>query len=151
MKTDWAKKIWRLASAGMRWQTLWLTHRKYIVGVCGVVVNKKGEILLLQHRFWPEGSWGLPSGYMQKGETYAQTVAREIKEETGYSVKIRRLINIQTGYKLRIEVFCFGRITGGKQSLDKNEVIKANFFNRSKLPKGIMPEHKEVIVNFLKD
>ncbi len=45
----------------------------------GVVFNEKDEVLLIFRR----GSWDLPKGKFEKGETKKQTALREVIEETG--------------------------------------------------------------------
>ncbi|MFK7983429.1 MAG: NUDIX hydrolase [Saprospiraceae bacterium] len=48
----------------------------------GVVVNEKGEILTMYRR----GSWDLPKGKIDKGETKEAAAIREVQEETGLNV-----------------------------------------------------------------
>jgi 8-oxo-dGTP pyrophosphatase MutT (NUDIX family) len=57
-----------------------------------VVVNEAGE-LLLQRRS-DNGQWALPGGTMDLGETLAQTVVREVKEETGLDVDVTGVVGI---------------------------------------------------------
>jgi mutator protein MutT len=59
-----------------------------------VVVNEAGE-LLLQRRS-DNGQWALPGGTMDLGETLAQTVVREVKEETGIEVEVTGVVGIYT-------------------------------------------------------
>lgn len=48
----------------------------------GVVGNEKGEILTMFRR----GSWDLPKGKIDKGETKEAAAIREVQEETGLNV-----------------------------------------------------------------
>lgn len=57
-----------------------------------VVVNEAGE-LLLQRRS-DNGQWALPGGTMDLGETLAQTLVREVREETGLDVDITGVVGI---------------------------------------------------------
>ena len=45
----------------------------------GTVFNSKNELMLMYRR----GSWDLPKGKMDPGETKEQTAVREVQEETG--------------------------------------------------------------------
>lgn len=63
-----------------------------VVGGSAVVVDDEGRILL--QRRSDSGNWALPGGAMDIGETFAQSVVREVKEETGFDVRIERIIGI---------------------------------------------------------
>ena len=52
---------------------------KIIEAAGGVVFNTKGEILTMYRR----GSWDLPKGKIDKGETKEVAAVREVQEETG--------------------------------------------------------------------
>ncbi len=56
------------------------------------VFDEQGRILL--QRRSDNGQWALPGGTMEVGETAEQAVIREVKEETGYDIKVLRLIGI---------------------------------------------------------
>ncbi|MYX34901.1 LLM class flavin-dependent oxidoreductase [Streptomyces sp. SID8377] len=60
----------------------------------------EGRVLLLRHRLWPEGrQWGLPTGYAKAGEDFRDTVAREVREETGLDVEAGEVVHLKSGYK----------------------------------------------------
>jgi ADP-ribose pyrophosphatase YjhB (NUDIX family) len=63
-----------------------------VVGGSAVVVDDEGRILL--QRRSDSGNWALPGGAMDIGETFAQSVVREVKEETGFDVRIDRIVGI---------------------------------------------------------
>jgi ADP-ribose pyrophosphatase YjhB (NUDIX family) len=56
------------------------------------VTDDEGRILL--QRRSDSGSWALPGGAMDIGETFAQSAIREVKEETGFDVCVDRIIGI---------------------------------------------------------
>jgi ADP-ribose pyrophosphatase YjhB (NUDIX family) len=63
-----------------------------VVGSSAVVTDDEGRILL--QRRTDSGNWALPGGAMDIGETFAQSAIREVKEETGFDVRIDRIIGI---------------------------------------------------------
>jgi ADP-ribose pyrophosphatase YjhB (NUDIX family) len=63
-----------------------------VVGSSAVVVDDEGRILL--QRRTDSGNWALPGGAMDIGEAFAQSAIREVKEETGFDVRIERIVGI---------------------------------------------------------
>jgi len=137
--------VWHRLRGTLQWYLLWLIHHKFVVGVSGVVLDDQQRVLLLQHRFWRPGSWGLPSGYANRGEHLEDTLRREVHEETGYHIEVTDLIRMVSGYKLRLEVSYLGRITGGQRSLDQREILNASFFPVDALPDGLLRSHRDII------
>jgi ADP-ribose pyrophosphatase YjhB (NUDIX family) len=65
-----------------------------IVGVGGVVLID-GRVLLIKRRFEPlAGRWSLPGGTLEVGETLAEGLAREMKEETGLDVEVGPVVDV---------------------------------------------------------
>lgn len=60
------------------------------VAAKAIVVNTTGEVLIIRRSprssFWP-GSWDLPGGKMDDRERLADTMVREVREETGLTVR----------------------------------------------------------------
>ncbi|HTI15535.1 MAG TPA: NUDIX domain-containing protein [Dictyobacter sp.] len=138
-------KLWRMVKGRRQWYLTWLIHPKFVIGVSGVVFNNEGYILLLRHRFWKPGSWGLPGGYANRSERLEHTLIREIREETGYRAQTLSLLHMVSGYRLRLEVSFIGRIVGGTEKLDPREILEARFFDPHELPEGLLYSHKQII------
>jgi ADP-ribose pyrophosphatase YjhB (NUDIX family) len=65
-----------------------------IVGVGGVVFIG-GRVLLIKRRFEPlAGRWSLPGGALEVGETMAEGLAREMREETGLEVTVGPVVEV---------------------------------------------------------
>jgi 8-oxo-dGTP diphosphatase len=138
-------RLWHRLGGGLQWRLLWLTQPKFLVGVAGVVRDDRGRVLLLRHRFWPEGSWGLPGGYAKGGEHLEDALARELREETGCRIDDQRLLRVISGYRTRVEVVFTARLATSPSDLDGREVLAAELFTPEALPAGLLRGHHELI------
>ncbi|MDN3055323.1 NUDIX domain-containing protein [Streptomyces sp. SRF1] len=140
-------RLWRIIRGPMQWRILWLAHSKFMAGITGIVKDDADRVLLLRHRMWPSGrQWGLPTGYARAGEDFGQTVVREVREETGLEVKSGRLVQLTSGYKLRIEVAYEAQLVGGELKIDSFEILEARWFSPDDLPDGIQESHRLLIL-----
>ena len=58
----------------------------------GIGFEYPPEVLLIRRKNDPfKGCWALPGGFMDIEESLAETAARELEEETGLKIDIRRL------------------------------------------------------------
>ena len=65
-----------------------------VVGVGGVVI-RDGRALLVRRGSEPlKGQWSIPGGTLELGETIAEGVVRELREETGLDVRVVDLIEV---------------------------------------------------------
>lgn len=138
-------RIWWTFRGRWQWYALWLVHHKFVVGVSGVVTDERERVLLQRHRFWRPGSWGLPGGYAEHGETLEQALQREVREESGYEIEVEGLLRVTSGYRLRMEVAFRARIVGGTARVDPKEVLEARFFEPDALPEGLLATHRELV------
>jgi ADP-ribose pyrophosphatase YjhB (NUDIX family) len=68
-----------------------------VPGGSAVVADEAGRVLL--QRRADSGRWALPGGTMEIGETLAQAVVREVREETGLAVEPTRIVGIYSDPK----------------------------------------------------
>jgi 8-oxo-dGTP pyrophosphatase MutT (NUDIX family) len=68
---------------------------RHYVGASGVIFNQAGQVLVLEHVFRLYYPWGLPGGWVERGEDPADTVRREVFEELGVSVEVKQLLACQ--------------------------------------------------------
>lgn len=144
MIADVLARLWLRLRGSLQWRILYLLNARFGVGVSGVIRDAEGRVLLLQHRFHAEG-WALPAGWMKRGETCEQAIAREVREETGYVVEVDALVRLTSGYRLRVEMCFAGRLVGGELRLDRREVLEARFFAVDRLPDDLLGRHRAII------
>lgn len=116
-------------------------------------INRSGELLLVQHH---DGTWGIPGGLMELGESVEQCAIREAKEELGITIRNLNLIGVYSGQQLHTKLrngheyynVVIGYICTeyeGELQPDGFEVIDAKFYNPLQLPEQIDPFIKKTI------
>lgn len=113
-----------------------------------IILEQEGKVLFLQRSHEPfKGYWVLPGGYVEYDEDPKDTIVREVKEETGLTVKLEEAIYtylIDTDPRGNsIDIVFEGKITGGKLAL--REHSQGKFFSQSDLPSLIAYKHREVV------
>lgn len=118
---------------------------------CRGVVFRDGKILLVKEI--ADGGWTLPGGWCDIGMTASENVAREVWEESGFEVKVERLLAIYDRdrqghtppYPFNIyKMFFLCEITGGEAKIS-NETSDVRFFDEGDIPelsKGRTLEHQ---------
>ena len=65
--------------------------------VGAVIRDNEGRLLLIKRGHEPgAGLWSLPGGRVEPGETDIEALVREMREETGLTVKVGRLLGTVT-------------------------------------------------------
>ncbi len=116
-----------------------------------VVVDQDGRVLL--HRRTDNELWSIPGGGMEVGETIAETVVREVEEETGLKVEPERLVGIYTNRRHVVayddgEVrqqfsICFAcHVVGGQLVERADESLEVGFYSPEQI-EG-MPMHPSI-------
>jgi 8-oxo-dGTP diphosphatase len=142
-------KLWRVFNLpkGLQLFIMRIFNDEFLVGVTGVIVNDKNEVLLVKHTY-RQTAWSLPGGYLKGGEHPIEGVQREILEETGLTVKIEKII--KTGHdsnSARLDISCFGKYISGTFT-PSAEVSVHGFFAFTDLPE-IGEKQKKLIKDIL--
>ncbi len=70
-------------------------NRSSRVVAADVIIQKNRKIVLLMREHYPfSGTWDIPGGLIEAGETVEKTAVREAQEETGLKVKLTDLLGV---------------------------------------------------------
>ncbi len=120
-----------------------------IPAACLVVVDENNRILLVKRSVEPKkGMWCLPGGFMELGETPEQAALRELKEETGLSGNINKLlgvmINSSSIYDTVLMVGYLVKYFEGTP-IAGDDASDLKFFSYDKLPAIAFKTHRHFI------
>jgi len=126
--------------------------------VAAVVRDGEGKILL--QRRSDNGLWGLPGGSVEIGESVTQAIIREVREETGLTIRVDRLIGVYSDPGFQVVRYPDGKVVhyvsnlfgctireGRLQTCD--ETLALQFFDPAGLPQDLVPMHRIRIADAL--
>ncbi len=129
---------------------------KIRVGCSAIIFNDEGSFLLTRRS--DNGQWCLPSGGLEPGESVEETCMREVFEETGLHVRIKRLVGIYSNHnqlviysesdKFQIVAIHFEtEITGGVLGLS-DETTDFGFFSLDETEEiDLIQSHRERVLD----
>ena len=92
------------------------------------IIEREGEILFVKRRNDPfRGRWAFPGGFVEYGERVEDALKREVMEETGLTVRIKRFHNVYSNPdrdpRGHVISLCFvvegiGKPRGGDDAMD---------------------------------
>lgn len=132
---------------------------KLVLGCAAIILDDAGRVLLQKRS--DNGHWGLPGGGVEPGEKVADTVVREVYEETGYRVEVIRLHGVYSdpalgqlirypdgnvGHIVAIIFQC--RVVGGAIRVS-HESTAVEWHPTDMLPEPMTPSHRVRLADFL--
>ncbi|MBK9926516.1 MAG: NUDIX domain-containing protein [Anaerolineales bacterium] len=127
---------------------------KIRLGCSAAIFDEQGRVLLTKRQ--DNGQWCLPSGGVEPGESVAEGCEREVFEETGLSVRVKRFVGVYShpdqlviypdGNKAHIVALHFeAEVIGGELGLS-DETSDFGYFTLEEMETlDIIFRHKERI------
>lgn len=129
-----------------------------ILNSAGVILTDRDNRILLVNRK-DTNNWGLPGGYMELGETFEETIIRELKEELAITLTGFHYFKTFSGkefyhqYPNGDEVYSVitiytSHIYNGNITPDNNEVRDAKFFPIESIPDSLTKNTETILQYF---
>src|SRR5574339_1178593 len=131
---------------------------KIRLGCSAAIFDEQGRVLLTRRT--DTGQWCLPGGAVDPGESVEEACEREVLEETGLRVRVKRLVGVYShpdqlviysdGNKAHIVALHFeDELTGGTLGLS-SETTEAGYFTLEQVETmDLIGRHKERVIDTL--
>jgi ADP-ribose pyrophosphatase YjhB (NUDIX family) len=119
-----------------------------VVHVSSFAIIKSGNKLLLVKRIRPEftaGKWTFPSSLINIGEHPEQAIKRIVREQVGTEAKNLKLLDVQSYGDKHWDICFVYEATIDSTGKLSQDIEKAEYFERGKLPPEFRGDHMEVL------
>ncbi|MEZ2147659.1 NUDIX domain-containing protein [Bradyrhizobium sp. DN5] len=119
-----------------------LLVRGMTLGVRAVVLDAENRVFLVRHSY--VSGWHLPGGGVDFGETMAQALLRELKEEgdidlIGDAVLHGIFLNSHVSRRDHVAVYVVRQFSQDRLPAPNHEIVECGFFAITALPEGTTP------------
>ncbi|MEZ4767492.1 MAG: NUDIX domain-containing protein [Caldilineales bacterium] len=115
----------------------WAVRAPVRIGVRGIVLDQQGRVLLVRHSYGSEG-WGFPGGGPGRRERLADTIVREVREETGVHCQVEKLQGVYDsfaeGKSDHVAFFVCRAVDSAPPRPGSPEIVSCGFFAVDDLP-----------------
>lgn len=139
-----------------------MNSRKQGVGI-GVMILRDGKVLLGKRHDDPEkadsllhgeGTWTLPGGKLDFGESFEDTAYREVFEETGIKINKENLkfVSITNDIVTDAHFVTIGFLCGGFEGepkvMEPEEITEWKWFSLNELPSPLFFPSEKILKNY---
>ena len=137
--------LWRHAPKSLRRWGVRLVEPRFTVTAGAVITDNNGRVLLLNHVFRTGSGWGIPGGFIEKGEQPEEALRRELREEIGMELEHAEIAFVRTLKRpSQVEIIFRCRARGSMES-QSIEIKSAEWFTLDHLPPGLPSDQHELI------
>ncbi len=120
-------------------------QRRFTVTAGAFVFDDQGRLLLLEHEFRPDSRWGIPGGFLGKGEQPDVALRRELQEEVKLQVTDVEFLFARTLPRPKqVEIYFTCKATT-EPVPSSFEIRKAQWFDTGALPAELSRDQRAMI------
>ncbi|HEX8493980.1 MAG TPA: NUDIX domain-containing protein [Pyrinomonadaceae bacterium] len=142
--------LWRGAPVSVRRLTMRLTQPRFAVTAGAVVTDDDGRVLLLKHVFRAGSGWGIPGGFIEKGEQPEEALRRELEEEIGLKLRQAEIVFVRTLKRPAQLEIIFRCRPQGEFAPRSVEIKSAEWFAPDALPTELSRDQRQLIERVLR-
>jgi ADP-ribose pyrophosphatase YjhB (NUDIX family) len=143
-------RLYRLIPRPLVRLLLFLVNPKFNLGAVGLFITVDNRILVLRHVFRHTYPWGLPGGYLNRGETAEAGMLRELWEETRLTAILERIFSVEDVDRFQKEVVFLARIDADQTPKPNFEIFEVAFVPCDQLPDGMLPRHAALVERYMR-
>jgi ADP-ribose pyrophosphatase YjhB (NUDIX family) len=142
---SWSSRIWRALPGGIRRLGVRLLEPTYTLTAGVVVVDERGWVLFARHVFRIGSGWGIPGGFVERGEQPDDAARRELREELDLEVSDLRLAFVRTLHRARqVEVIFTARAASSPRATG-GEIVEVEWFDPASIPGDVSPDQQSIV------
>lgn len=146
-----ASKVWAAMPFAVRKRVIHATNPQFLLGVVGLIHDGEGRVLLLEHRFRPPYPWGLPGGFIARGESFEACLRRELAEELALEVTIEAgTFDVEVQHQVESVSVTLVARAPKNAALEpcSREIVRAAWCRPNDLPPDTYPHHAFLVRAF---
>ncbi len=117
----------------------------FSMGAAGVFFAADGTVLVQRHVYRHQYPWGLPSGFLNAGESPEAGALRELREEVGLFGQAHGVIGIYHIHPRHLEFAVHGTVDRTQPPRLSHEIFELAFVAPDALPEAMPPDQKAMV------
>jgi 8-oxo-dGTP pyrophosphatase MutT (NUDIX family) len=125
---------------------------RHYVGAVVAVFDDAGQVLLVEHVFRTDHSWGLPGGWVEPGEAPIDAVRREVQEELQLRIDVKDLLSVEritptvmANHPSHLGLAYYARLRAGRCT-PSGEVLTVKWADPGTIVEDLAPFQRQAIL-----